>query len=274
MQYIKKNHPYHIVDLSIWPLAVSFSLLLSTLAAAMLIHNYYYTISKVALIVGVICLLYSLFGWWYDVIKEAMLEKQHTKEVQHSLRIGMILFILSEIVLFVCLFCSFFYNKFFPAGILEEVWVAHKGIWPPDGIITPNPWTIPLLNTMILLLSSTTVSCAHYAIIENNQEITVKTLGYTVLLGIFFILMQIFEYIHLPFKFTDGIFASNFYIITGAHGLHVILGVLFLAVCYFRAKKGHFIKPNNHLNFEFAVWYWHFVDVVWLFLFIFVYVLS
>ncbi len=273
MQHTKK-HPYHIVSLSIWPVSVSFSLLLVAFSFVMLIHHYHYFISKVIVIIGVICLFYSLFNWWRDVIKEAMVEKRHTKEVQHGIRVGMVLFILSEIAFFAVFFSSFFYSKLFPVGIIDEIWVVKEGVWPYGGIKTVDPWSIPFLNTLILLLSGTTVTWAHYAITENNQKDAVNALGYTILLGIFFTLMQIFEYIHIPFKFSDGIYASNFYMATGIHGVHVIIGSIFLSVCYFRAKAGHFQKPNSHLSFEFAAWYWHFVDVVWLFLFVFVYVLG
>lgn len=273
MEHSKKSHPYHIVDLSIWPLAVSCALFFVLLPIGLLMHNYYYKFSVVMLISGTILLLYSLYGWWRDIIREALIEQQHTIEVRHSLRIGMLLFILTELVLFLVLFCIYFYNKLFPIGIWQELWVAEPVSWAP-GDKAPDPCHIPLLNTLILLLSSTTLSCSHYAVTEGNQRTAVQALGYTILLGVLFILIQGFEYTHLHFGISDGPYAASFYAVTGAHGLHVIIGVIFLLVCYFRFRKGHFNLPHSHLNFEFAIWYWHFVDIVWLLLFIGVYILG
>jgi cytochrome c oxidase subunit 3 len=184
------------------------------------------------------------------------------------------LFILSEIMFFFGFFWSFFKASLFPEGILDGLWVIKAGVWPPTGIVTFDPWSIPFMNTLILLLSGTTVTWAHHSITINDQKSSVEALGYTILLGISFSCFQAFEYHHAAFHFTDGIYASNFFMATGFHGLHVLIGTIFLTVCYFRARRGHFQEGNGHLGFEFAAWYWHFVDVVWLFLFIFVYVLG
>ncbi len=223
---------------------------------------------------GLAFVIFSAYHWWSDVIKEGRVDKAHTSHVRDGLRLAMALFILSEIMFFAAFFGSFFKASLDPEAILDGLWVAKEGIWPPTGIITFDPWSIPFMNTLILLLSGTTVTWAHYAVMENNQKDAVEALGYSILLGISFTCFQAFEYAHAEFKFTDGIYASNFYMATGFHGLHVIIGTIFLTVCYFRARKGHFSKENGHLGFEFAAWYWHFVDVVWLFLFVFVYVLS
>ncbi|MGI4775488.1 MAG: cytochrome c oxidase subunit 3, partial [Janthinobacterium lividum] len=196
----------------------------------------------------------------------------HTEPVRMGLRIGMGLFIISEMMFFFAFFFAYFRSSIFPVGILDGVWVVKDGVWPPPEIQTFDPWDIPFINTLVLLLSGTTVTWAHYAMEENNQKDCITALGITVLLGIFFSLMQAYEYHHASFKLRDGIYAANFYLATGFHGIHVIIGTIFLGVCYLRAKRGDFAENRGHLGFEFAAWYWHFVDVVWLFLFTFVYV--
>ncbi|WP_316353540.1 cytochrome c oxidase subunit 3 [Candidatus Trichorickettsia mobilis] len=267
-----KQHPFHLVDLSPWPILTAFSMLLVTSGSVMVMHHYF--TGEYVLGLGVCSLLYCLYHWWRDVVHEGIIGKHHTIPVRTGLRIGMALFILSEIMFFAVFFGSFFKAHLDPVGILDGAWVVKEGVWPPAGIETFDPWDIPFLNTLILLLSGTTVTWAHYAMEENNQKDCVTALGYTVLLGILFTTMQAYEYHHAKFKLSDGIYAANFYLATGFHGLHVIIGTIFLAVCYFRAKNGDFAKGNGYLGFEFAAWYWHFVDVVWLFLFTFIYVLG
>lgn len=266
-----KNHPYHLVDLSPWPLLTSLSLLFVTGGAVMAMHDY--VLGKFIFTTGTLFLLYCMFAWWRDVIKEGQ-ENHHTSYVRNGLRIGMALFILSEVMFFFAFFFSFFNASLFPEGILDDagIWVIAESSWPPKGIETFDPWDIPFMNTLILLLSGTTVTWAHYALLENKQKDLIEALGYTILLGVLFSCMQAFEYMHASFKFTDGIYASNFYMATGFHGAHVIIGTIFLTLCYFRAKRGDFVKGKGHLAFEFAAWYWHFVDVVWLLLFVFVYI--
>jgi cytochrome c oxidase subunit 3 len=173
---------------------------------------------------------------------------------------------------FITFFWSFFKARLFPVGILDGVWPGEANNWP--GVTVLDPWDLPFLNTLILLLSGTTVTWAHYAITNGNKKDSVTALGLSILLGLIFTSMQAYEYHHALFALNDGIYGSNFYMATGFHGIHVIIGTIFLSVCYFRAKRGDFLQGKNHLGFEFAAWYWHFVDVVWLFLFIFVYVLG
>lgn len=268
-----KSHPFHLVEPSPWPILTSFALLVLVTGTIMFMHSY--KLGNYVLVAGGLSVIFCLYSWWRDVINEGIIEQQHTKAVRIGLQFGMALFILTEIVFFGVFFASFFKASLFPVGILDGVWVIKEGSWPPPSIKTFDPFDIPFINTLILLLSGTTVTFAHYALEEKNQKDCVKGLGFTIILGIFFTLMQAYEYHHADFKFTDGIYASNFYLATGFHGIHVVIGTIFLAICYFRAKKGHFTKENSgHLGFEFATWYWHFVDVVWLFLFTFVYVFG
>ncbi len=268
----KQEHPYHLVELSPWPILMAFSLLIVAFGAIMLMHDYHGGTATFSL--GISAVVYFSWSWWRDVINEGRVGKHHTEEVRNGLRMGMAMFIMSEFMFFFAFFFSYFSASLFPTGILDGVWVIADGSWPPEGIKTFDPWDIPFINTLILLLSGTTVTWAHHAIEHNNQKSSVTALGITVLLGVSFTCLQAYEYHHAAFNMDDGVYAANFYLATGFHGLHVILGTVFLAVCYFRARKGHFVKGNGHLGFEFAAWYWHFVDVVWLFLFVFIYVLG
>ncbi|WP_375326650.1 cytochrome c oxidase subunit 3 [Candidatus Tisiphia endosymbiont of Nemotelus uliginosus] len=267
-----KPHPFHIVDPSPLPILTSFALLLLSAGIIMFMHNYKF--AKYILSAGALSVIYCLYSWWKEVIREGLVAKCHTREVQTGLRIGMALFILTEIAFFAVFFSSFLKTSVFPAGILEGVWVIKPGIWPPASIQTFDPFDIPFINTLILLLSGTTVTWAHYALEDNNQKDFLQALKYTIILGILFSVMQAYEYHHAAFSFKDGIYPSNFYMATGFHGAHVIIGTIFLSICYLRTKRGDFAQGNNHLGFEFAAWYWHFVDVIWLFLFIFLYILG
>ncbi|WP_341763710.1 cytochrome c oxidase subunit 3 [Candidatus Tisiphia endosymbiont of Beris chalybata] len=268
----KKSHPFHIVDPSPLPILTSFALLLLSAGIIMFMHSYKF--GEYILGLAILSVIYCLYSWWREVIKEGLVGKCHTLEVTTGFRIGMALFILTEIAFFAVFFSSFLKTSIFPAGILDGVWVVKPGIWPPASIKTFDPFDIPFINTLILLLSGTTVTWAHYALEEHNQKDCLQALKYTIILGILFSLMQAYEYYHAAFGFKDGIYPSNFYMATGFHGVHVIIGTIFLSICYLRAKRGDFVKGNNILGFEFAAWYWHFVDVVWLFLFIFVYILG
>ncbi|MBX9976968.1 MAG: cytochrome c oxidase subunit 3, partial [Alphaproteobacteria bacterium] len=178
-------------------------------------------------------------------------------------RIGMVLFITSEILFFSSFFWSYFHSALFPNEIMGNV-------WPPKGIATLDPFHLPYLNTLILLFSGTTVTWAHHAILENKLDEALKGLLVTVGLGIIFTCVQAYEYGHAAFGLKDGVYGSNFYMATGFHGLHVIIGTIFLAVCAYRVWKKD-VTPKAHIGFEAAAWYWHFVDVVWLFLFVSIY---
>lgn len=214
-------------------------------------------------ILGLLAVLAVMFGWWRDVLIESVKEKAHTPVAMVGMRYGMALFIASEVMFFVAFFWAYFNAAFFPT---EQIGF----VWPPANIHTIDPYDLPLLMTMILLLSGCTVTWAHHAILEGKNKEVIKALGLSVLLGVFFLSFQVYEYVHAHFGFTDGIYASTFYMATGFHGFHVLVGTIFLFVCWLRAQKGHF-TPKGHFGFEAAAWYWHFVDVVWLFLFIAIY---
>jgi cytochrome c oxidase subunit 3 len=217
-----------------------------------------------------VVVIFTMNRWWSEVIRESIRDHAHTSPVRRGLRIGMGLFILSEVMFFAAFFGSFFKASLFPVGILDGVWVAKAGVWPPAGTHTFDPWDLPFMNTLILLLSGTTITWAHHALMHGDRKGLIQGLGTTIVLGISFTCLQALEYHHAPFHFKDGIYPSNFFMATGFHGFHVIIGTIFLITCLLRARKGQF-TPENHLGFEFAAWYWHFVDVVWLFLFVWIY---
>ena len=254
-----QKHPYHLVDPSPWPIAGAASALALTVGGVLLMHD----VTIWLFVLGVAMLVFTLFGWWRDVIRESTVEGHHTPVVQIGLRYGMALFIASEVMFFAAFFWAFFDSSLFPAAAIDNT-------WPPPGIETFNPFGVPFLNTLILLTSGTTVTWAHHEIRANNRKRAILALWLTVLLGASFTGLQAFEYIEAPFSITSGIYGSTFFMATGFHGFHVIIGTLFLSVCLWRLYRGDF-TPDHHFGFEAAAWYWHFVDVVWLFLFSFVY---
>lgn len=269
MQHHKPEHDFHLVDPSPWPLMGAFSAFVMFIGAVLMIHK----VPQGTFIfpAGLLLVVMTMYVWWRDVVREGFVGHFHTNIVRRGLRLGMALFILSEVMFFFAFFFSFFKASIFPVHILDDVWPIKEGIWPPAGIKTFDPWDLPFINTLILLLSGTSVTWAHHALLENDRKGLIQGLAWTIVLGISFTCLQALEYSHAPFHFKDGIYSSNFFMATGFHGLHVIIGTLFLIICLIRAIKGQF-SPEGHLGFEFAAWYWHFVDVVWLFLFTFVYV--
>ncbi len=263
------DHPYHLVDPSPMPILTSFAMMALVVGIAMTFHEM--AAGSYVLAGGVLSVIVCCFYWWRDVIREGLYEKAHTIAVQHGLRIGMGLFITSEVMFFFVFFWAFFGAALYPILPLEDTWAIAEGVWPPAGIITFDPLDLPFINTLILLLSGTTVTWAHHALLEGNRKDLITALWLTVGLGVFFSLLQAYEYSHAAFGLTDGIYATTFYLATGFHGAHVIIGTIFLAVNLYRAHQDT-LSEDGHLGFEFAAWYWHFVDVVWLFLFVFVYV--
>ena len=208
--------------------------------------------------------LFTMAGWWRDVIKESTTPGLHSPVVRLGLRYGMFLFIASEVMFFLAFFWAFFHFALFPEH-------TASGVWPPKGVHVFDPWDLPFLNTLILLTSGVTVTWAHHALRENDRKGLVYGLTLTVLLGVAFTACQAYEYSHAAFGFKDGVYSSTFFMATGFHGFHVIVGTIFLIVCLIRANRGDF-TPRQHFGFEAAAWYWHFVDVVWLFLFTSIYV--
>jgi cytochrome c oxidase subunit 3 len=257
--YHGHKHPYHLVDPSPWPFIGSMAGLLLAVGAVLFMHA---GITWV-LILGFIGVLGTMAGWFWEVIKEAEYRGFHNPVVQVGMRYGMALFIASEVMFFVAWFWAYFNAALFPTAQIE-------GKWPPPGVQTFDTWDLPFLNTLILLMSGVTVTWAHHALREGNRKHFMQGLALTIFLGVCFTCVQAFEYSHAAFGFREGIYPSTFYMATGFHGFHVLVGTIFLIVCFFRGRAGHF-TPDHHFGFEAAAWYWHFVDVVWLFLFCCIY---
>ena len=370
-QLLISKHPFHLVNVSPWPFFVSLSLFAVTVGAVLYFHRF--QIGEVTLFIGFSSLILIMLCWFRDIIREGTFEGHHTLLVQKGLKLGMILFIISEAMLFFSFFWAFFHSSLAPA-------IQIGGIWPPKGILPFNPWEVPLLNTVILLTSGVTVTWAHYAVRSkhvrffnnvrhpllssklfllnvkqyylmhtstsflwikrlkvfnflkslkslsltdhinfaykyinfflffstyfyemykskttsikslilcreskiNTFEIKVNSfvqrsrhdlllaLGVTVILGIIFTFIQYYEYKFAPFTIADSVYGSTFFLTTGFHGLHVIIGTIFLFVCIIRTYKYHF-TTTHHIGLESAIWYWHFVDIVWLGLYISIY---
>ncbi|WP_119167507.1 cytochrome c oxidase subunit 3 [Algihabitans albus] len=265
--HAKPNHPYHLVDPSPWPLIGALSGGVLAVGLVLFMHD----ITFWLLPIGFIMVIITMIGWWREVVDEATFQKVHTPVVQLGLRYGMLLFIASEVMFFAAFFWAYFDPALFPDEAKQVARTeALGGVWPPEGTVTFNPFTLPFMNTLVLLLSGCTVTWAHHALREGDRRGMLQGLGLTVVLGLLFTGLQAYEYSHAPFGFADDVYTSAFFMATGFHGFHVIVGTLFLAVCWFRAYKGHFTK-DHHFGFEAAAWYWHFVDVVWLFLFVAIY---
>jgi cytochrome c oxidase subunit 3 len=260
-----KNHQYHILDPDIMPLVGSISALTMTSGGVLTMHDM--AAGKYVLLLGFAGILFTFWQWWTKVIQEAH-QGHHTPVVQLHLRYGMILFIASEVMFFVGWFWAFFDFSLFPSTLTEVV----AGQWPPKAVeAVLNAFDLPLLNTLILLCSGTTVTWAHHSLIHGDRDGLKKGLWATILLGMLFTSIQAYEYAAAPFPFGTNTYGSAFYMATGFHGFHVIIGTIFLIVCLKRAYNGDF-TPKQHFGFEAAAWYWHFVDVVWLFLFVAIYV--
>lgn len=289
-----EQHPFHLVKPSPWPFLVSQLLfLIVILYTFTVLHKGWYSNIDIhdTLILSLTCTFFVdkiiplyvpflghcgfaralwillfltyIYSWFADIVTEAVYEGQHTEKVQQGLRLGMVLFILSEVMFFFSFFWAFFHMS-----IATPVFIS--SVWAPFGVEAVSPWNLPFLNTLILLFSGATVTWAHHSILSGNRDNILYGLFFTVLLGIIFTALQIFEYQHTKFTLSTGSYGSIFFVATGFHGFHVMLGTVFLTVCFFRELNYHFNK-DSHFGFEAAAWYWHFVDVVWLFLFIMVY---
>ncbi|HVL72869.1 MAG TPA: cytochrome c oxidase subunit 3 [Beijerinckiaceae bacterium] len=270
-----KRHDYHLVDPSPWPLIGSISAFTMAVGFVFMVKGLPLLglrIGPYLFGAGVIGVAYTMASWWIDVTREATYEGHHTRVVQLHHRYGMIMFIASEVMFFVAWFWAYFDAALYPADPpqIQRAEVL-GGVWPPRGIETFDPWHLPLLNTLILLTSGTTVTWAHHALLHNDRQGLKWGLWLTIVLAVLFTAVQAYEYSHAAFNFSGNIYGATFFMATGFHGAHVIIGTIFLSVCLYRVYLGHF-TPQQHLGFEFAAWYWHFVDVVWLFLFAAIYV--
>nr|YP_007374579.1 cytochrome c oxidase subunit III [Caecilia volcani]ACS37033.1 cytochrome c oxidase subunit III [Caecilia volcani] len=252
-------HAYHMVDPSPWPLTGAVAALMLTSGLAMWFHFSSMTI----LCLGFMVLILTMYQWWRDITREATFQGHHTTIVQQGLRYGMVLFIVSEVFFFLGFFWAFYRASLAPTIELGEC-------WPPTGISPLDPFEVPLLNTAVLLASGVTVTWAHHSIMVNNRKEAIHALILTVTLGLYFTALQAMEYFEAPFAISDGIYGSTFFVATGFHGLHVIIGSTFLVVCLTRQILYHYTS-KHHFGFEAAAWYWHFVDVVWLFLYVSIY---
>nr|WNS64790.1 cytochrome c oxidase subunit 3 [Barbronia cf. gwalagwalensis LYKG002] len=253
------RQPFHLVEPSPWPLTSSAGALALTMGLTSWFHNQ----GIMCLLIGVIMIILSMILWWRDVIRESTYAGNHTSYVVKGLRIGMILFITSEICFFFGFFWAFFHSSLVPA-------VEVGCTWPPIGIKPLNPFSVPLLNTIVLLASGVTVTWAHHGLKAGKRNETMYALIMTVGLGLYFTILQANEYFWAPFTIADSIYGSTFFVSTGFHGAHVIIGSLFLITCLFRTMKWHF-SSDHHFGFEAAAWYWHFVDVVWICLYLCIY---
>ena len=261
-----KNHDYHILSPSIWPLLGAIGGFVMLFGAVLWMHQ----VTPFMFFIGFALVLYVMFAWWSEVVSESRIG-DHTPVVRLGLRYGFILFIVSEIMFFAAWFWSFFKHAMYPMHP-EGLSPAIDGVWPPVGIETFDPWHLPLINTLILLCSGAAATWAHHALAhENNRKDMANGLIIAVLLGVLFTGFQAYEYSHAAFGFSGNIYGANFFMATGFHGFHVLVGTIFLFICYLRLRAGDF-TPDRHVGFEAAAWYWHFVDVVWLFLFAAVYV--
>jgi cytochrome c oxidase subunit 3 len=289
------HHDYHLVDPSPWPIIGSIGAFVMMVGAVFWMHESYDRFFGLPVngqpwvfLLGLGIVLFTMAGWWRDVVRESVYLGHHKPVVKLGFRYGMVLFIASEVMFFLAWFWAYFNSAIFP----EDVAI---GSWPPAGIATFDPWHLPLINTVILLTSGTTVTWAHHAILTDDRKGAIRGLVLTILLGLTFSGVQAYEYLHAAFTFglngaellpltgeshsalsagvgnLSAIYGSTFFMATGFHGMHVIIGTIFLIVCLVRVMKGHF-TPQRHFGFEAAAWYWHFVDVVWLFLFVCIYV--
>ena len=256
---LHSNHPYHLVEKRPWPLGASIGAL--TLVAGLV--KWFHELRVALFLLGLIRVLFVSAQWWRDTVREAAFQGLHTLKVTQGMRWGIILFIISELLFFFSFFWAYFHRRLTPT---EEIGAQ----WPPTRISGFNPFQIPLLNTAILLASGVTVTWAHHAILENRHSQAVQAIAATILLGGYFTFLQAFEYLEAAFSIGDSVYGATFFVATGFHGLHVIIGSAFLAVNLFRLICGHFSRAH-HNGVEAAIWYWHFVDVVWLFLYVSIY---
>lgn len=255
--------PFHIVKPSFWPLAVSIFVFTTLLYTILQFHYKNFFDTSFLLTFSIFLIIWTAGSWWFDICIEAFRGGHHTIKVQLGIRLAMALFIISEVMFFFGFFWAFFHSSLAPS-------VAIGGVWPPQGIQLISAYDVPLLNTAILLFSGILVTWSHRAILSNDFEFALDSLAATIFLALLFTRLQYNEYTDSKFLISDSIYGSCFYLMTGFHGIHVFIGTCFLCVCLVRMESSHFSR-YYHFGFEAAIWYWHFVDVVWIFLFFFVY---
>lgn len=253
------RHSYHLVDESPWPLISAIGAFFLTSG----LIKWFHANRSTLMFIGLSIILITIFQWWRDVSKEGALQGLHSIIVELGLRWGILLFIIREVFFFVSFFWAFFHSRLAPDFEIGSS-------WPPSGITPFNPFQVPLLNTLVLLSSGVRVTWAHHALMSGNHTNAANGTLVTIILGAYFTCLQALEYYEASFRIADSIYGSSFFVATGFHGLHVLVGSSFLLVCYFRIKANHF-RATHHFGFEAAAWYWHFVDVVWLFLYIWLY---
>nr|YP_010586464.1 cytochrome c oxidase subunit III [Plectrocnemia tortosa]UZZ44265.1 cytochrome c oxidase subunit III [Plectrocnemia tortosa] len=253
------NHPFHLVNYSPWPITGS----MGTMVMMMGITKMFHKLQVNLMFLGLTIVLLTMFQWWRDTIRESTYQGFHTIKVFKNMKWGMILFIISEVFFFLSFFWAFFHSSLSPS-------IDIGMNWPPKNIQSFNPFKIPLLNSIILLSSGISVTWTHHMILVNNFKKSMISLLITIMLGVYFTLIQMMEYNEASFSLNDSVYGSTFFLTTGFHGLHVIIGTSMLMVSLIRLYKNHF-SSYHHFGLEATIWYWHFVDVVWLFLFIFMY---
>jgi heme/copper-type cytochrome/quinol oxidase subunit 3 len=260
-RHIRTAHPFHIVDPSPWPFVASMGSLMFAYGMVMYMHRYEGGFSLLRL--GLAVIIYVMFTWWRDIVREATFEDMHTIKVQKGLRLGVALFIVSEAMFFFSFFWAFFHSSLSPVFNIG-------GVWPPKAISTLNTFGLPFTNTLLLLTSGASVTWAHHAVLLRAKRHSVVGLCFTILFAFLFMCLQYYEYRTAPFNMSDGIYGSCFYMTTGLHGFHVFAGTVALIVALFRLGYNHFTN-THHVGLESAIWYWHFVDIVWLILFVSIY---
>nr|YP_001816810.1 cytochrome c oxidase subunit III [Elysia chlorotica]ACB70189.1 cytochrome c oxidase subunit III [Elysia chlorotica] len=254
-----QGHPFHLVEYSPWPLLNSFAILCMPAGLVYFIRGG----DSNLLVLGLIATALISFLWWRDVVRESTMQGLHTSYVTRGLKVGVFLFIVSEVCFFFAFFWAYFHSSLAPS-------IEIGGTWPPIGISTLETFQVPLLNTSVLLLSGVSITWTHHSIEENDRKSATTGLFLTLLLGFYFVYLQYGEYVETSFSIADSVYGTTFFLATGFHGLHVIVGATFITVCFFRLVKLHF-DSGHHIGFLAAAWYWHFVDVVWLFLYVSIY---
>uniref|UniRef100_UPI00315DA0D0 cytochrome c oxidase subunit 3 n=1 Tax=Centrotypus assamensis TaxID=3038120 RepID=UPI00315DA0D0 len=253
------NHPFHMVENSPWPILTSMGLFSMTMGAI----NMFYKSETKLLTLGILITTLCMIQWWRDVIRESTFQGLHSKMVVKNMKMGMIMFIISEVMFFLSFFWAFFHSSLSPS---VEIGMN----WPPLNIKSFNPMSIPLLNTLILLSSGMSMTWAHSALLTKNFSQSIKSMALTITLGVYFSMLQLYEYYESSFTISDSVYGSVFFLSTGFHGIHVLMGSMFILTSMYRMKKLHF-SSTHHVGFECSAWYWHFVDIVWLFLYISIY---